>query len=214
VARTWAPVATQIPLGFRRRGPVVAFLGPDGAGKGTIIEAISRTLPVANHVYYLGSARAAQGDRTHTRRSRYLPLRLREPLFVVKKLLRAGRVLVPAYANAWRGGVVLFDRHPLEALATRPRVTRAARELERRLLRHVVPTPDLIVVLDAPTDVLLQRKREHPAAVLDRWRTGFSEAFADVEQAFFCSTEPPLEDVTHAVRDRIWKTLAERRRWP
>jgi thymidylate kinase len=210
LTRLLAAIVSHVPLGVRRSGPVVAFIGPDGAGKGTVIDAVRATLPVACDVYYLGSKIAGAPVITARARQR-LPLRVREPLFVVKKLIRSGRVLMHAYGRAWCGSIVLCDRHPLEALATRPRITAAARRLEHGLLLRVLPVPDLIVVLDAPTEILLARKSEHPAAVIDDWRAGYRDAFAAFDEAYFCSTDQSLEAVASAIRGQIWDALMVRR---
>ena len=210
LGRVLAALATHVPLGLRRSGPVVAFLGPDGAGKGTVIDAVRATIPVASHVCYLGS-KGVGGSAIPARARRRLPLRVREPLFVLKKLLGAGRILGHAYARAWCGSIVLCDRHPLEALATRPRITAAARRLEHVLLLRVLPTPDLIVVLDAPTEILLARKPEHPEAVIERWRAGYRDAFASFEETTFCSTDRSLDAVAATVREQIWNALLVRR---
>jgi hypothetical protein len=42
------------PLARRRQGPVVALLGPDGAGKGTVIAGLEGAIPVATRTIYFG----------------------------------------------------------------------------------------------------------------------------------------------------------------
>jgi thymidylate kinase len=214
-SRRAAAAASLLPLAWRRTGPVLAFVGPDGAGKGTLIATIRDTLPVAVTVHYLGSggaATAAAPGADRRLRTRLPPV-VREPLFVVKKLTRAGVVLTSAYASAWRGAIVLCDRHPLEALATRPPRTRGAAAIERFLLRRVLPRPDVLVVLDAPTDVLLTRKAEHPREVIDAWRIGYRSAFSSWNGAYLCSTNAPLADVAADLRARVWAAAAARGRF-
>ncbi|MFZ1879250.1 MAG: hypothetical protein WAU41_03705 [Gaiellaceae bacterium] len=210
VARVFARVAAQVPPTRRRSGLVIVFLGPDGAGKSTVINAISERTPVACHVWSAGSG-GSRGSRAGRPRGPTMRLKVREPLAVLKKLLRSAPALVRIYAAAWRGGIVLCEGHPREALATRLRITPLAVRLERFLLRRVIPTPDLTVVLDAPTAVLLGRKDEHPAADLDRWRSGYHEEFPEGQRVHHVGTDRPLDDTVADIQGRIWAALQARR---
>ena len=81
---------------------------------------------------------------------------------------------IVAKVYAWQGNLVVFDRHfvfdyyashiqrqPGQLLATR---------LHGMLLRRFYPRPDMVVVLDAPAEVLHARKREQSVETLERRR--------------------------------------------
>lgn len=210
-----AALARRAPAGRRRLGPVVAVLGPDGAGKGTLVASLAARIPVAVSPVYMG--RGAGSGVPFTRRPieaepRRRPGALREVAFLSLKSVRDWRRLASAYAKAWRGHVVLCDRHPVEVLAVSPERTAIGRRLERAVARHLMPWPDAIVVLDAPADALLRRKREHPAAVLERWRRGYRREFAP-RGAVFISTTGLRETAVTAASQVVWKALRDRRRW-
>src|SRR5439155_4631145 len=67
VERIRAGLARRQFAGRRRLGPVVAVLGPDGAGKGSVIAGLQSSIPVAVTALYLGRrgarARSAIGAR-------------------------------------------------------------------------------------------------------------------------------------------------------
>ena len=170
----------------RSRGPLVAFLGPDGAGKGTVIAGVREALDGPVTVLYLGR-RAA---RKRTRRTS--PSAARECAFIVRRAARHLRLLLRGYALARRGHVVLCDRHPIEVLAVRPRRTRAGAGLERLIARRLIPWPDVLIVLDAPASVLLERKGEHSLEVLERWRRAYLDVFGP-RAAAIVSTDGPQE---------------------
>ncbi len=208
----------RCPVSWRRGGPVVAFVGPDGAGKGTVIAGVQESIPVAVDVVYLGSRPSRRSRKSATSPTDEVPeptwRRRLEPLFVTRTLARQSRRLLRIYAAAWRGRIVLCDRHPLEALAIDPRRTRAARALERFVVRHVLPWPDRVVVLDAPAEVMYRRKGEHSVEVLDAWRRGYATQLAGPPRPVrVVDTHRPQHESVSEATLVVWDALAERRCW-
>jgi thymidylate kinase len=199
------------PASTRRLGPVVAVLGPDGAGKGTVLEALRREIPVGVSVIYHGRRRnKGRGPRRQAARARPAG-ELRESAFVLRNYLRSWRALSATYIAAWRGDLVLCDRHPIEGLAVRSPRPPIAGRLERLLARRLTPWPDAIVVLDAPAETLFERKAEHSLEVLERWRLGYRSAFDS--RAIVVSSAGPLSETVAAVSAVVWQALCDRR-WP
>lgn len=80
----------------------------------------------------------------------------------------------------WRGHVVLFDRHYFPDyysydIAPTAEPKPLARRLHGAMLRHVFPKPGLMIYLDAPAEVLLARKGEGTAEVLEERRRAYLE---------------------------------------
>jgi thymidylate kinase len=201
------------PAAFRRLGPVVAVLGPDGAGKGSLISALQASIPFAVTPVYLGVAQRGRRRGRVSRSGRTPPVPTwREVTGVTRGAARAWLILLGAYASAWRGDVVLFDRHPIEVLAVRPRRSRGAAALERLLVQRFTPWPDAIVILDAPGPVLFRRKGEHSVDVLERWRQAYSEVF-EPKGAVTISTLGRKDATLHRASDVVWEALRKRRRW-
>jgi len=222
-------LAQRRPLGLRRTGPVVALLGPDGAGKGTIIQALQERIPVGLTVIYLGERRRAHADRTplpdpppHGGRD-YVPGHPRERVvervsaprecaFVLYRAFRFWSILLGGYLAAWSGHIVLCDRHPIEALAIRPRTTRSAAALERFLFGRLMPWPDAVAVLDAPGQVLYARKKEHSPDLLEGQRQRYSQTFVH-RGARLISSLDGVEATIAETSGLVWAALKERRRW-
>jgi thymidylate kinase len=205
-------VAGWRPAGRRRLGPVIAVLGPDGSGKGTVIEELSRRVPVGVTTVYLGRRTGPSTATFEVKRGTIHRRPVRESLFVVVKAVRAWAKLRGGYAAAWRGHIVLCDRHPIEVLAIRPDRARFAASLERFLARRLTPRPDAIVVLEAPAEVLLARKPEHPAAVLRAWQRGYVEELLPLG-ARTVDTSGSVEASVAEVSRLVWDALRERRAW-
>ena len=213
VRRAWSKVARRFPVSPKRAGPVVALVGPDGAGKGSVIERLQAEIPLAVSVLYLGWRPPRRRLLPESRGNGRERSALRECAGLMRGHLRTSRGLLRGYAAAWSGTIVLCDRHPLEALAVQPRRTPAGAALERLLLRRLTPWPDAIVVLDAPVEVLRARKDEHPPETLERWREGYRRAFGGRPEAAFVSTDGPLDASTRSVSEIVWRALVRRRGW-
>lgn len=157
-------------------------------------------------VLYLGRRRSRHrgpgGRPVSEPRVDRTPGAVRECAFLMARALRHLTLLARGYAAAWRGHTVLCDRHPIEALATAPRRTPSGARLERLIARWLVPWPDAVIVLDAPAELLFERKREHPVAVLERWRRAYRDVFEPAD-AQLIATDGPAEDSVARVRAAI-----------
>lgn len=203
-------LALRQPLAIRRVGPVIALLGPDGAGKGTIIECLRQRIPVGLTTVYLGWRPRAARPSVATQARRVGSLR--EAAYVVYWAARYWRMLLPGYVAAWSGHIVLCDRHPIENLAVRPRATRLAARLEGILFGRLMPRPDAILLLDAAGSTLASRKGEDSAVAMERRRRAYREVFAG-KGATVISTEQPVEATAAQAMAAVWQALTQRRRW-
>ncbi|HMJ35914.1 MAG TPA: hypothetical protein VK501_18565 [Baekduia sp.] len=187
-------------------GVSVAVLGPDGAGKTTLVSALPGALGGDALVVYMGVNRDSRTHALPTMRwaQRWVtpaaavapttpapgapagaqprpPARLRRIVTRVHLLLdQAYRVGVGMRARR-RGRTVIFDRYLYDAEVDAVVDGRDRREQQiLRWIRRRFPAPDLVVVLDAPGHVLLARKGEHDVERLDRLRRAYADIAADV----------------------------------
>jgi thymidylate kinase len=85
-----------------------------------------------------------------------------------------------AWSYQLRGYVVLYDRHFLfefcpRSAETQTHTTRLSDRIHCWLLEHYYPQPDLTFFLDAPPEVLYQRKPEWPSTRQQRYRQAILE---------------------------------------
>jgi thymidylate kinase len=172
-----------------RPGVTAAVLGPDGAGKSTVIDAVATAVPGVRVVYLGAYPKAGRAGR-----------RPAGVDTVVRCARLAGRGLL-VRGHRRRGRTVLADRHPLE-VAWGPTVRSRRTRLRRWLVAHTVAAPDVLVVLDAPADVLHARKPEHSLHATADMRRRYL-ALARARGAVVVDVDRPLEEVVADVRDAV-----------
>lgn len=208
-------------LRLRRPGMVVALLGPDGAGKTTLAEALMREVPLRARRVYMGTNPTA-GDALSLRRG---VVRRRAAvgdgrlegmaLKLVDSILHLAeeryRHLLALQHRA-RGGIVVLDRCALD-LIVNARLARArARSLGwlRFWLLHAgEPHPDLVLVLDAPGEVLHARKGEHDPCRLERMRRAYAALERERPDVMLIDARQGAEDVSRTVISLLWSRLAK-----
>lgn len=185
--------STKLLTATRGRGALVAIVGPDGAGKTTLVGRLPAEAGVP--------CRAAYGG-TH-------PEGTRRSVLPGGTTARIALGLLGTRARvAWhrgRGRLVVLDRHPLQ-VRPRPGSGLPLRTRARRhLLAATLPTPDLLVVLDAPATVLHGRRPEHAVARLEQDRlTHLALVERDRPSVVLDVTRSPVE-VFHDVVQVIWR---------
>jgi hypothetical protein len=184
-----------------RRGLGVCLLAPDGAGKSTLAAALGATLPLpvsAIHMELYGRAEGRRG----------VP-----GLRLAVRIGRQWRRWLDARVRQSRGALVVFDRYPYDALLPPSGDIGALDRIRRAVLGHVLPAPDLALVLDVPAEMLHARKDERTVADLERLR----HAYRALTARLSCSTavvdaSGDAATVRRVVTERIWSALLDRER--
>jgi thymidylate kinase len=188
-----------------RRGLMVAVLGPDGAGKSSLVESLRRTLPFRTRVQYMGLTGGI------------LPRvdRLRVPGVVF-----AGHVAVlwaryvRALYHRTRGEVIVFDRYTLDGAVPSGVELSPAGRLSRKLQRRACPMPDLVLFLDASGETMYARSGAYGAEVLESWRVAYRRLEDRVRVLERLDAERPAAEVLRDAHARIWRRYRETRARP
>jgi hypothetical protein len=121
-----------------------------------------------------------------------------------------------ALGHGLRGRIVVFDRHFLldyyhADVASGPDARRrrgAAQRLHGWMLQRVYPKPDLVILLDAPAEVLHARKPEATVAWLEQRRQQYLELAPLVPEFVVVDVDRPLDAAVSEVVAAIessWK---------
>jgi hypothetical protein len=185
----------------RRRGLRVAVLAPDGAGKSTLTRGIE-----GRFYFPVRSINMGLYQVPRPRGTRHLP-----GLGLARQLARQWVGWLQGAYHQRRGRLVLFDRYAYDALLpTRFRYSRLGRA-RRWLLAHACPAPELVVLLDAPGEVLYERKGEKSAGLLEKQRQAYRALLSRLPRAVMVDASREVEQVRPEVTAIIWREYV--RRW-
>lgn len=201
----------------RPTGLFVAVLGPDGAGKTTLINRLEEGLAGAFRRTAVFHLCASLIDRNPMRGPVTDPHgKAPYPLWI--SLLKIPYYLL-AYAVGYlfkvrpllvRSTLVLLDRYYDDILVD-PRRYRYGGPMElARLGRLLVPTPDLYFIVDVPEEHLYQRKQEVSRDEVERQRAAYRRLAVGLPTAVLLDGSLPADDVARRASDVVLDHLERR----
>jgi len=181
---------------WQPRVPMVALLAPDGAGKTTLAAGIEMSSYFAVRPIYMG---LYQKQNSRSKRSR-IP-----GLGIIGHLLTQWRRYLSARYHQGRGRLVIFDRYTFDALLSPRQTLGVLRRIRRWLLANACPAPDLVIILDAPGELLHARKGEHTVALLEEQRQEYLRLRSQLPHAVVIDAGQDSDAVRREAMSLIWR---------
>jgi len=217
VQRGAAGLRDRVARWRRPCGLHVVFLGPDGVGKSTIIDAVSGDLrPAFAATAYRTFAPmltrrpppAGRGPKPHAMKIRSRPASYAKAAYWLA-YYTVGYVPT-AHRDKARAALIINHRYLVDALVDPRRYRYSGPVGLLRLIWRVAPKPDMIVVLDAPAEVIQARKQEVPPEETARQLSRYRALVASQPGACLVDADRPPGEVAIDVEDRILRMLAAR----
>ena len=199
-------------------GGWIAFMGPDGCGKSSVIETVSKTFaPAFRNVdrYHMqpkilrkGGASTGTVTDPHGLPPRGLLASILKIFYLVTDywlgyLLRIRPAMI-------RTGLVIFDRYIYDLLVDSKRVRYGGPAWLLKLAARIVPGPELVILLDAPPEVLWTRKQEVSFEEVARQQQAYLQLAHQLPSAIIIDAAQPLPDVLHDVSEAVIAHFARR----
>ncbi len=211
-------IVGRITRVLKPQGLVVALLGCDGAGKSSLIEALEQT--IVGHAFARSECRGfappLNPKLRRGTRSTAEPHGL-APRSGMVSVMRAAywyaysiASLIPLRLALARSTLVLHDRHFVDILVDAKRYRYGGPKWLLRLIWRLMPKPDLIILLDAPAEVLQSRKQEVSFEETLRQREAYLSLIRTMKNGHVVNTAQSRECVVNDVCNIILKHLSLR----
>jgi thymidylate kinase len=196
----------------------VAIVGSDGSGKSSVLNSLTKRLKNTTKIIQI--------------------LHLKPEIFLRHRSQATGPVTDP-HAQAERSALVsalkllmwfgeywlfylfaskpnltlrIFDRYYHDILVDPKRYRYGGPMWLARLVGKIIPKPDLFILLDAPPEILQDRKQEVPFEETARQREAYLELVRGMKNGVVVDASQPLDDVVADVNRVILDFMAERTR--
>jgi thymidylate kinase len=194
-----------ILTGGKLLSPWVVLEGPHGCGKSSVLQELRRigeSPPFAGlEIFYRYPDIISNPKRTWATGA---DRDGQPPYGVVMSIAKLGFRALEWLLGYWgrviqlkaKGYLVVFDRHSLLDLLVDPQRYRYGGPLWLvRLVVKLLPKPDLVIVLDAPVEVLLSRKQDESTQEIARLREAYLGLAQELSNGYLVNASRPLERV-------------------
>jgi thymidylate kinase len=193
-------------------------MGPDGCGKSSVIEAVTREFkPGFREIRYFHLRPSMLKGNTVAGTAVVDP-HAKPPRSALSSMLKLG-YLAADYIGGYllrvkpllmRTTLVIFDRYYYDVLIDSRRFRYGGPRWLLKLVAKLIPKPDLIILLNAPAEVLWARKREVAFEEVVRQQQAYLALCRGLRSAVVIDAAQPLEEVIRDVNDAIVSRFSRR----
>ena len=185
---------------WSRRGPSVAVLGPDGAGKSTLAAGLESRFYFPVRRVYMGlwpSRDAADGP-------------FRTAMRVAQRPFLAWWRYIGSLRHRALGRAVVFDRYVYDARLPPRGSLLWLKRLYFWVLSRACPAPRMAVLLDAPGEVMYARSGEYDPVHLEAERRHYVRLATRIPRLVRVDADRPPDEVLRDAVSHLWEYYRRR----
>ncbi len=197
-------------------GLTISFLGPDGAGKSTVIDTLIQTrLPFRRDDYF--HLKPVITKKSSSIGEMVIDPHKYPPYSQVKSYIKL-LYFVCQYSFGWlknisklkiKSSLVIFDRYFDDMLVDNRRYRYGGNLTVAKVARFFIPKPDLYFILTTDAKVIYERKQEVPFEELKRQIKGY-RALADGKRYFNIDVNRTPEEIVKEIIQIMMEKMNER----
>ena len=200
---------------FQPTGLFLIALGPDGAGKSTVLAKVVENLKPAFRGIHSFHYRAKFGVTSNVPVTNPHAKPPRGPILSVIRVLLLFfqfwfSYLVLVRPKLGRSGLVIFDRYFHDLLVDHRRYRYSGPQWLLQLLLKLSPGTGLVLILDADESVIYSRKQEVSVELLKELRRGYKQLALNKTNAAVICSDQDIEDTTMAATEVVYQYLLAR----
>lgn len=180
-------------------GISITIIGPDGAGKTTLAGGLRETLPFPSRYVYMGVWREYPWDRW----IRFVP-----GLRLLQRLARLEYRTMEAWFHRTRGRLVILDRFTYDVMLPSANLDSRGR-ITAWLVQKVCAEPQLVLVLNAPAELMWERKGEQGIEELERRRLSYLEMAGARDYSVVIDARQSVDEVRARAQEAVWHRLRQ-----
>lgn len=195
-----------------KQGLWVVFLGSDGSGKSSVIDAIQTQLaPLFSQTTSFHLRPSLKGLAPQKQSHAVTQPHLKAPRSGLMSLIKLF-YLIADYSLGYifkikpllkQSAFIIFDRYYYDLEVDPLRFRYGASLKAARFFERWIPHPDLVILLDAPAEVLYKRKPELPVEELQRQRIAYHALLRRLDRSAVIDASLPLSTVVDQTRQAI-----------
>lgn len=210
----------QAEVALRLQPPVpwVAVLGPDGCGKSSVLSELKARLTTVPKIFINVELYHWRPGLLNPGPTKTVPVtdpHLKAPRGLFASVAKLGLLFLDWFWGYWtklvhlraRGTLVLFDRHFLDILVDPIRYRYGGPAWLAKLANQLIPQPTILILLDAPAEVMQRRKREVPFEESVRQRADYLRLVSALPNGIVIDASKPIDDVVAKVTQTILRHL-------